>query len=63
MANENGRGKVLTFIRTNMIGIFAVVAVLMLIIPIPKVLIDFLMIINLALALLVLLTCIHAARF
>lgn len=62
MANENGRGKVLTFIRTNMIGIFAVVAVLMLIIPIPKVLIDFLMIINLALALLVLLTVVYTPR-
>lgn len=62
MANENGRGKVLNFIRTNMIGVFAIVAVLMLIIPIPKVLIDFLMIINLALALLVLLTVVYTPR-
>ena len=62
MANENGRGKVLTFIRTNMIGIFAVVAVLLLIIPIPKVFIDFLMIINLAVALLVLLTVVYTPR-
>ncbi len=62
MANENGRGKVLTFIRTNMIGIFAIVAVLLLIIPIPKVFIDFLMIINLAVALLVLLTVVYTPR-
>ena len=62
MANENGKGKVLTFIRTNMIGIFAVVAVLLLIIPIPKVFIDFLMIINLAVALLVLLTGVYTPR-
>ena len=62
MANENGRGKVLTFIRTNMIGIFAVVAVLLLIIPIPKVFIDFLMIINRAVALLVLLTVVYTPR-
>lgn len=62
MANENGKGKVLTFIRTNMIGIFAVVAVLLLIIPIPKVFIDFLMIINLAVALLVLLTVVYTPR-
>lgn len=62
MANENVRGKVLNFIRTNMIGVFAIVAVLMLIIPIPKVLIDFLMIINLALALLVLLTVVYTPR-
>ncbi len=45
-----------------MIGVFAIVAVLMLIIPIPKVLIDFLMIINLALALLVLLTVVYTPR-
>lgn len=62
MANESGRGKILNFIKTNMIGVFSIVTVLMLIIPIPKVLIDFLMIINLALALLVLLTVVYTPR-
>lgn len=62
MANETGRGKFSNFIRTNLIGVFAVIAVLMLIIPIPKVFIDFLMIINLALALLVLLTVVYTPR-
>ena len=55
MANEN-RGKVLNFIQQNIPGVAAVVVVLMLIIPLPKSFIDFFMILNLALSVIILLS-------
>ena len=58
MANEN-RGKVLNFIQQNIPGVAAVVVVLMLIIPLPKSFIDFFMILNLALSVVILLVVIY----
>jgi flagellar biosynthesis protein FlhA len=61
MANEN-RGKVLNFIQQNIPGVAAVVVVLMLIIPLPKSFIDFFMILNLALSVIILLVVIYTPR-
>lgn len=61
MANEN-RGNVLSFLQKNLIGVAAVVVILMLIIPFPKVIIDFLMIVNLAISVIVLLTVVYTPR-
>lgn len=61
MANEN-RGKVLNFIQQNIPGVTAVVVVLMLIIPLPKSFIDFFMILNLALSVVILLVVIYTPR-
>lgn len=61
MANEN-RGKVLNFIQQNIPGVAAVVVVLMLIIPLPKSFIDFFMILNLALSVVILLVVIYTPR-
>lgn len=61
MANEN-RGKVLNFIQQNIPGVAAVIVVLMLIIPLPKSFIDFFMILNLALSVVILLVVIYTPR-
>lgn len=61
MANEN-RGKVLNFIQQNIPGVAAVVVVLMLVIPLPKSFIDFFMILNLALSVVILLVVIYTPR-
>lgn len=61
MANEN-RGNVLSFIQKNFIGVLAVTVILMIIIPIPKVLIDLLMIINLSISVIILLTVVYTPR-
>ena len=61
MANEN-RGKVLNFIQQNIPGVAAVVVVLMLISPLPKSFIDFFMILNLALSVVILLVVIYTPR-
>ena len=61
MANEN-RGKVLNFRQQNIPGVAAVVVVLMLIIPLPKSFIDFFMILNLALSVIILLVVIYTPR-
>ncbi len=62
MADEKAGGKLLTFIRSNMIGVFAIIAIVILIIPVPNWMIDFLMIANLSIALLLLLTVIYTPR-
>lgn len=61
MANEN-KGNFFTIIKNNMVGVMAVVVIVMLVIPLPKVFIDFFMIINLALAITILLTVIYTPR-
>lgn len=61
MANEN-KGKVLNFIQHNIVGVAAVVVVLMLLIPLPKSLIDVFMILNLALSVVILLIVIYTPR-
>lgn len=54
--------KIRNFVSKNFIGVVAIVVVLMLILPIPKVLIDFLMTINLAVSILILLIVIYTPR-
>lgn len=61
MANES-RESVFTFLRKNLIGVVAVVVILMLVLPLPKSLIDFLMTINLALSIIVLLVVVYTPR-
>ncbi|MCR5495723.1 MAG: flagellar biosynthesis protein FlhA [Treponema sp.] len=61
MANEN-KGNFFTIIKNNMVGVMAVVVIVMLVIPLPKVFIDFFMIINLALSITILLTVIYTPR-
>lgn len=61
MANEN-RGTFLTLLQQNMPGAAAVVVVLMLVIPLPKTLIDILMILNLSLSVVILLVVIYTPR-
>ena len=61
MANEN-KGKVLNFIQHNIVGVAAVVVVLMMLIPLPKSLIDVFMILNLALSVVILLIVIYTPR-
>ncbi len=61
MANENKVG-ILNLIQKNMIGVAAVIVVAMLIIPLPKVFIDLLMILNLAISITVLLIVVYTPR-
>jgi len=61
MANE-GRGKVISFIENNFVAVAAVLVVFLLFIPIPKVLIDLCMIINLAFSIIILLRVLSIPR-
>lgn len=61
MANEN-RFNLLDFIQKNIPGVAAVVVVLMLVIPLPKIFIDLFMILNLALSVVILLVVIYTPR-
>lgn len=61
MANEN-RFTALSFIQKNVPGVAAVVVILMLVIPMPKILIDLSMILNLALCIVILLVVIYTPR-
>ena len=61
MANE-GRGKVLNFIRSSYVAVAAVLVVFLLFIPIPKILIDLCMILNLAFAIIILLAVLSTPR-
>lgn len=61
MANEN-KGNILSILRKNFPGVVAVVVICVLVIPLPKVLIDLLMIVNLAVAVTILLTVIYTPR-
>ena len=62
MANETGRGKVSSFFKGNIVLLFAIVAILVIIIPVPKVFIDLLMIVNLAIGLMILFTVVTVPR-
>ena len=61
MANE-GRGKVLNFITHNYVAVAAVLVIFLLIIPLPKVLIDLCMILNLAFAIIIMLAVLSTPR-
>lgn len=61
MANEN-RFNLLDFIQKNIPGVAAVVVILMLVIPLPKIFIDLFMILNLALSVVILLVVIYTPR-
>ena len=61
MANE-GRGKVISFIENNFVAVAAVLVVFLLFIPIPKILIDLCMIINLAFSIIILLRVLSIPR-
>ena len=61
MANE-GRGKVISFIESNFVAVAAVLVVFLLFIPIPKVLIDLCMILNLAFSIIILLRVLSIPR-
>ena len=61
MANEN-RFNLLDFIQKNIPGVAAVVVVLMLVIPLPKIFIDLFMILNLALSVVILLVVMYTPR-
>ncbi len=61
MANEN-RGRVLKFILSNYLGVTAVLIIFFLIMPMPKIIIDLLMIMNLALSFIVLLSVLYTPR-
>ena len=61
MANEN-RGKVLNFIVHNYVAVAAVLVVFLLFIPIPKVIIDLCMILNLAFSIIILLAVLSTPR-
>ena len=61
MANEN-RGKVLNFITHNYVAVAAVLVIFLLFIPIPKVIIDLCMILNLAFAVIILLAVLSTPR-
>lgn len=61
MANE-GQGKFLNFIANNYIAVFAVTVLFIIFIPIPKLIIDVLMIINLAFAFIVMLAVLYTPR-
>lgn len=61
MANENKVG-ILNLIQKNMIGVAAVIVIAMLVIPLPKVFIDLLMILNLAISITILLIVIYTPR-
>lgn len=61
MANEN-RVKFLDFISKNIVGVTAVAVIFFLIIPMPKILIDFFMVVNLAFAIIILLVVVTTPR-
>jgi len=61
MANE-GRGKVMDFILHNYVAVAAVLVIFLLFIPIPKILIDLAMILNLAFAIIILLAVLSTPR-
>ena len=61
MANE-GRGKVMNLIQHNYVAVSVVLVVFLLFIPIPKILIDLCMILNLAFAIIIMLAVLSTAR-
>ena len=61
MANE-GRGKISNFISKNYVAVLVVAIVLLIFIPIPKILIDLFMILNLAGSFVVLLAVLNTPR-
>lgn len=61
MANEN-KGRILDFLTKNFVGMVAIVVVLMLVLPLPKNIIDILMTLNLAFAIIILLIVIYTPR-
>jgi len=61
MANK-GTGNFLQIIENNIIAVAAIVVVLMLIIPLPTVLLDFFMALNLALSIIILLTVLYTPK-
>ena len=61
MANEN-RGRILNLIQRNYVAVMAVLVIFLLFIPIPKVLIDLCMILNLALAIVIMLSVLSTKR-
>ena len=61
MANEK-KVSILNLIQKNMIGVMAVIVIVMLVIPLPKVFIDLLMILNLAASITLLLTVVYTPR-
>lgn len=61
MANEN-KGNILNIIQNNAIAVAAILIVLMLIIPLPTILLDFFMAVNLALAIVILLIVLYTPK-
>ena len=61
MANE-GRGKVMNLIQHNYVAVSVVLVIFLLFIPIPKILIDLCMILNLAFAIIIMLAVLSTAR-
>lgn len=61
MANE-GRGKVMNLIQHNYVAVSVVLVIFLLFIPIPKILIDLCMILNLAFAVIIMLAVLSTAR-
>ena len=61
MANE-GRGKVLSFIEHNYVAVAAVLVIFLLFIPIPKVIIDLCMILNLSFSIIIMLAVLSTPR-
>lgn len=61
MANEN-KGNILNLIQKNLVGAIAIVVLIAMIVPTPKVIIDLLMVLNLALAITILLVVIYTPR-
>ena len=61
MANE-GRGKVMNLIQHNYVAVSIVLVIFLLFIPIPKILIDLCMILNLAFAVIIMLAVLSTAR-
>lgn len=61
MAKE-GRGRALDFIQNNYVAVATVLIVFLLFIPLPKILIDLSMILNLALSFIILLAVLYTPR-
>ncbi len=61
MANDN-RGKILSFIQKNAISVSIVIGIFLMVIPIPKTLIDLSMVLNLAFSIVILLVVISIPR-
>ncbi|MCR5254141.1 MAG: flagellar biosynthesis protein FlhA [Treponema sp.] len=61
MANEK-RGNVLTFIQQNAVAVAALVGVFLVILPMPQLLIDFCMILNIAISVIILLVVVSTPR-